>query len=398
VQLTGPAFTLHAPPAGGTGTATATIGTLAVKASASFRLVVHVQPSTLAVAVTATATVTTATLETNSANDVATATATVIHPTPVVTALPLDAFAMTALTDVPVASVQYASGAVPAGLLGASIDWGDGTVTSGQVNQVGEQYVVSGSHTYTAPNVHQPTVNFVAADGQSAGASSRAVVHTELFADGTQATTPQERFVQSLYRAFLHRGISQQERLGGALAGWLGALANLGATQTVGFFQQAPEVRADAIDDLYRRYLGREVDPIGLAGFQSALAAGATYEDLSADLLGSSEFLTAHGGPSATALDAVFESALGRTLSASDVFSAMNSLPDFLRVVSGVLHSSEYEKKVVTDNYGRFFLRGPDDAGLASWSGQLSGGDRDEAVLARMLGIPGGEDFMRVTQ
>src|SRR5262249_2526088 len=126
-QLAGPAFTLHAPPVGGTGTATATLGSFAAPASASFRMVVPVQPATTPGGARPTATVTSATLETNTADDTATATAKVTHPTPVVTALPLDAFAMTPLTGVPVASVEYASGAVPAGLLGATIDWGDGT-------------------------------------------------------------------------------------------------------------------------------------------------------------------------------------------------------------------------------------------------------------------------------
>ena len=69
----------------------------------------------------------------------------------------INTFANQPLNNVVVATFSDADTASPAGDLPASINWGDGTTTTGSVSGSGGSFTVTGSHTYTAPgtdNVH----------------------------------------------------------------------------------------------------------------------------------------------------------------------------------------------------------------------------------------------------
>lgn len=81
------------------------------------------------------------------------------------------------LTNVPVATFSDPSGNDPVGNYTATIDWGDGTTTTGVVTLNGGSFVVSGTHTYANPG------NFVArttisntVDGRTVAVNSPAAI------------------------------------------------------------------------------------------------------------------------------------------------------------------------------------------------------------------------------
>src|SRR5207302_291383 len=74
-----------------------------------------------------------------------------------------------------------------------------------------------------------------------------------------------------------------------------------------------PEYRRVEVNDLYRRYLGRDADLMGLAYFGGLLRDGATVEQVTALLAASPEYFNTRGGGTAQGwLGAVYRDTFGR--------------------------------------------------------------------------------------
>jgi hypothetical protein len=76
----------------------------------------------------------------------------------------------------PVATFTDSNTSTPAGSFTATIDWGDGSTTSGNIAGSGGSFSVSGTHTYTAHNSYTVGVSIASTSGASASVSDSVVV------------------------------------------------------------------------------------------------------------------------------------------------------------------------------------------------------------------------------
>ncbi len=112
-----------------------------------------------------TATVSSSSPDPNSANNSANVTTSFAEPAIVVSA-PIHTTSRK-LTNVRVATFTHAGGVEPASAFVATINWGDGTTSTGTVTLSGTTYIVTGSHTYATGSRHTitTTVTEVAGPG-----------------------------------------------------------------------------------------------------------------------------------------------------------------------------------------------------------------------------------------
>jgi len=102
-----------------------------------------------------TASVTATSANPNSANNSAVASTTVSEPAIVVSA-PITTTSRTP-SNLAVATFTYASGVEPASAFKATINWGDGTTSTGTITLSGTTYTVRGSHRYSRTGSHRIT-------------------------------------------------------------------------------------------------------------------------------------------------------------------------------------------------------------------------------------------------
>jgi uncharacterized repeat protein (TIGR01451 family) len=84
----------------------------------------------------------------NTSNNTAAATTTVAEG-PIVVSAPLTTSSRS-LSNAPVATFTHAAGVEPASAFKATINWGDGTTSSGSISLAGTTYTVRGSHAYSS--------------------------------------------------------------------------------------------------------------------------------------------------------------------------------------------------------------------------------------------------------
>ena len=68
-------------------------------------------------------------------------------------------------SNVQVATFTHANGVEPASDFIATIDWGDGTTSTGSISLSGTSYRVKGSHTYATNGSHTVTTTVVESSG-----------------------------------------------------------------------------------------------------------------------------------------------------------------------------------------------------------------------------------------
>jgi hypothetical protein len=193
--------------------------------------------------------------------------------------------------------------------------------------------------------------------------------------------TANQNFVDQLYRDVLHRAPDP------ASAGWVASLDN-GANRSdiVDGILDSDEGIHNQINDMYVRFLGRQADPTGLAGWTTFLRTNHhTNFDLASEIIASDEyFQTKGGGTNQGFLNAVYDDLLCRPISAqevkdrSDDFShGFNSRMD---IVMSILESSEGEDRRNILSV-RSFLRADVNADQAH---DLVNND-DDSVFSRSL-------------
>lgn len=268
----------------------------------------------------------------------------------------------------------------------ATINWGDGTTSVGQVEGGnGSSYVVSGTHTYQDEGTF--TVSGTVTDtsgGVSMNLGAVVGIHEALLPDGTDGTANQ-RFISELYSDLLHRGVDAN-----GLAFWSAQLDG-GATraQIAAGIENSDEYRHVEIDSLFEHYLHRHVDPSGLSTFNDALKNGATDEQVAAAIVGSDEYFALNGSTNDGFLNALFEDALNRPIEPA----AKTAFEQFLaggmtreQAAMFVFNSPEYHNDLVAQIYLDALDRPVDADGQSYWAGKLAGGQTDEQVLAAIAG------------
>jgi PKD repeat protein len=273
----------------------------------------------------------------------------------------------------------------------ATIDWGDGTSSAGSI----AAGVVSGNHTYASAGSPTLTVTVHDEGGASATGTATATIAAPRAcaplsaAPGAPATpagtTPNQRYVDGLYRDLLGRQPGPAE-----LAAFAHAL-DLGATRATVALDVATstEARSALVDSLYQSYLRRPADTAGRNAL-IGLLANARDEDARAQVLGSGEYLASLPDASNNGfVDAAYCDVLGRHAdpAALDAFGhALGTGGSRAQVALAILTSAEARQNLIGGYYRRFLRRQPDAAGAAGLLAQLGAGASDEQLLAALLG------------
>ena len=207
------------------------------------------------------------------------------------TATAFSGYEDTALVDVKTAGFIDQGTPLPPSAYSATIDWGDGTTTTGTVAADGAGFKILGTHVYGDEGNYSFTVSVAEAGGSNATVHAAASILEALLWNGTRGT-PADRWLNEVYGDFLGRLADP-----GALSYWNSQLSQgVNRNAVVSAIEASGEYRGREVQALFERYLHRSVDPGGQAYFVAQLAAGATVENVAASLIGSSEYLMNRGG------------------------------------------------------------------------------------------------------
>jgi hypothetical protein len=203
----------------------------------------------------------------------------------------------------------------------------------------------------------------------------------------TPAVSSNDLFVSTLYQGVLGRTADAT-----ALTYW-GRFLNSGtinsnavvATSITG----SDEALSRDIQIFYQAILSRTANAPEVAFWFGQLKSGATLDQVKAGILGSNEFFTLVGGTNQNFLDAVYRRELGRVIdpAGQDFWSNLLNLGRTRTYVAQkILASPEASNEKVASFYTAVLARAPDAAGMIFWPGLLQNGIPETNVLAGLLG------------
>jgi hypothetical protein len=165
-------------------------------------------------------------------------------------------------------------------------------------------------------------------------------------------TTP-AAFVQSLYLDDLGRVGSNSE-----INGWVAVFNASGQTAVVKGIYLSAESLGRIVDSFYLRFLGRQSDSAGRAGWINFLQKGGTEQQMENGFLTSPEYLS---HINTDFVQSLYINLLGRTGSASELAGWNTLLPTLglAGFVNGFTGSTEYRDDVATADYETFVYRPP---------------------------------------
>jgi hypothetical protein len=181
------------------------------------------------------------------------------------------------------------------------------------------------------------------------------------------ALTGTVAYVQTLYLDFLHR-IGEPNNPNDA-GSWISAI-NQGTplAAVASAIARSGEAAGIQVDSLYHRYLGRDADPAGRAGFVNYLSAGGSLEVVGAVMLGSQEYQGRFASDAAY-VQSLYENLLHRVPTAGEIGGWLPLLPQLGRggVAQAFLASQEFRGDEVRDDYRQLLSRTPSDGEVAGW-------------------------------
>jgi hypothetical protein len=320
-------------------------------------------------------------------------TVVVTEPAINATVLAVNGFEFTPLsdpapaTDIRVATFTHAGGLEAPSDFTATIDWGDGSSSTGTVRLFGTTYTVRATHIYTEEATFPIQVT-ISEDTGGATATVRTAATTleQLLPDGTRGTANQ-RWLGEVYRDLLGRAIDPV-----GLANATNAL-NMGVSrfQIVSAIESSLEYRMKFINHLYFTLLGRVADPIGMQvsldilGGRSFLGGQPTIEQLKAMIISSDEYFAKHGSTNSNFLEGLFRDVIGRDIDNSALVALTAQLAQGASrdtVALEVLNSAQAAGLLVQRGYLTYLNRNPDAANFGGWVNLLQTGLRDEDLLA----------------
>ena len=301
----------------------------------------------------------------------------------------VSATAGTSLTDI-VATFSD-PGIEPAGSYTATIDWGDGHVSTGTING----NAVRGSNIYAAAGSYRVTVTVNEDGGQSAAILGSATVappnecspqpSAPSAAFRAAGATPNERYVEGLYNDLLNSptGGSGRVFVNELDSGVPRGDVALQLATTNGY-------RVGLINGYYLRLLRRPSDAAARATFVSYLARTGTDEGVAAGIVGSQEYFNVRGaGTTDGFIRAAYCDLLARTPNASDLAaSEAQFATGGVTVALALTGSEEYRQDLVRAWYARFMRRTATAAELRALGAVLRNGATDEQTIAALLSSP----------
>jgi hypothetical protein len=185
----------------------------------------------------------------------------------------------------------------------------------------------------------------------------------------TNPLTGNAAYVETLYLDFLHRAGDLNPSDHDA-AIWVNLL-NTGtpAAAVASGIARSGEGAGVAVDGLYHRFLGRDADPAGRAGFVSYLEAGGTLEGVSQAMLASPEYQS-HFQTAGDFVQSLYQNLLHRTASTAEVNAWVGAMAQVGRtgVAQALLSSQEFRNWEVGDDYAQLLLRTPSAAEVNGWA------------------------------
>jgi hypothetical protein len=237
-----------------------------------------------------------------------------------------------------------------------------------------------------------------AADGKSADITNAEFL---TFNDGHTlaiASTDEEASALRLYEGLLGRDADN----GGAEAFTNAINGGVSLTTITQSFLDSAEykntVNDDFVENLYHSLLGRDADAGGEAAYLNALANGVSRADVLTDLSNSEEAL-AKGSDSATFVDSLYESALGRHAEAEGLdnwVTALNGGASRADIATQIFASTEAAAKSTSDFVDSLYQsalgREADAEGKANWTNALDHGMSQAQVAIEIVGSTEGQD------
>jgi uncharacterized protein (TIGR03118 family) len=297
-----------------------------------------------------------------------------------------------ALANVTVATFTHL-GNDSAGGFTASIDWGDGTTSSGSVEA--PSYSTVGSHTYGDEGSYTVRVT-VSEEGVSATIASTVTIGQELLPINDPAhPTPNQLYVAEVYTDVLLRRVDAA-----GLLYWSRQL-DAGAPRDVvaGQLTHSAEYYSNIIiQPAYEKYLGRAADASGLAFWVAQMQQGLTDEELEAGFIGSDEFFNHAGGTDKLWVDALYVDLLGRLPDAQgEAYWVAKLVAGASRasVAFGFTDSAEREAERITADYLQFLDRLPSPTEVDAWLNEFEQGVTNEDVIT---GFAASDEYYRRVQ
>jgi len=271
------------------------------------------------------------------------------------------------------------------GEFSSTVNWGDGTTSSGTVTQpggAGSAFDVSGSHTYAAAGTFAITVTaHDSAANSNTTINSQAVIHKPYLND---------LFMAQVYLDLLGRNIDPA-----GLSFWVNALdqGSLTRGQVVAQLTASQEYQDDVVNNLFQSILHRPADATGLSAFTSLLASGGTTEEVEAQLFGSGEFFQDGGNSNVGFLNNLYKDVLNRSIDASGLQyweqALENGMPTSA-VAAQIIASREAQTDLVQSLYQEFLHRPADGAGLNYFVQTMQQGAPGLQVI---IGLVGSAEF-----
>lgn len=193
-----------------------------------------------------------------------------------------------------------------------------------------------------------------------------------------------ERFVNEVYRDLLKRDADPQ-----SLLLWANQLYNgMSHAAFVEAVVASPEFHVQEVQTMFQRYLGRSAEPAAATAFSVFLMRGGTVEEVTAQILGSPEYLQNHGGTNNGFADAVYHDLLGRPVDAVALAAINNELAagaTRTTVAEQVLVSQDYRQEVVQLYFEQYLGRAADATALTAGAATLNAGISDQQLAADIV-------------
>jgi hypothetical protein len=267
-----------------------------------------------------------------------------------------------------------------------TIDWGDGTTSTGSVSPyvVGGAGAALGSHTWTETGTYNVTVTVNDGPANASATFPVTVAKNILPIANPNQATPNEYYVAELYEDILKRFVD-----GGGLTFWSGLLDQGVPRMTVveGIMESPEYLTNFVIGPDYLKYLGRPADAQGAQYWVNQIHAGLTDEGLIAALASSPEFYSsAGGGTNAGYVDALYRVVLGRTSDTAGEAFWLGKLTGGMSAFSvalGFASSTEDDSDLIQQTYFDLLGRNPTPAELNQWLTNFQSGlATNESLIA----------------
>jgi hypothetical protein len=176
-------------------------------------------------------------------------------------------------------------------------------------------------------------------------------------------------FVQALYLQFLHRaGDTSNLQDAGA---WLDLIAKgTSTTEVADRLARSGEALQIRVEDLYRRFLGRDADAAEQAGWAGQLQQGLTLESVTQQILTSPEYQSLFVDDRAF-VRSLYRGLLQREGSPTEIAGWVSVVPSLGRdgVAQGFLTSLELRTDTIVEDYAQLLhrLQPPSSAEVGGW-------------------------------